>query len=64
MLSVKLLREDGFCDAVKFQDSDTSDLYAWEAPSSKRRSSAVASKLGLLLTKSHGPYASCETVTV
>ena len=28
MLHVKLLREDAFCDAVKFQDRDTFELYA------------------------------------
>ena len=28
MLHVKLLREDGFCDAVKLQDRDTFELYA------------------------------------
>ena len=28
MLHVKLLREDGFCDAVKLQDHDTFELYA------------------------------------
>ena len=59
MLHVKLLGEDGFCDAVKLQDRD---MYAWQASSSKRHSSAAASKLDLLRTKSHGPYASCGTV--
>ena len=52
MLHVKLLREDGFCDAVELQDRDTFELYAWEAPTWKRHSSAVSSKLDLRRTKS------------
>ena len=52
MLHVKLSREDGFFDAVKLQDLDTFELYALEASSWKRHSSAVASKLDLLRTKS------------
>ena len=52
MLHVNLLREDGFCDAVKLQDRGTFELYAREAPSWNRHSSAVASKLDLVRTKS------------
>ena len=63
MLHVKLLREDGFCDAARLQHRDTFELHAWQASSRKRHSSAVASKLDLLCTqvsrllmrmKSHG----------
>ena len=52
MLHVKLLREDGFCDAVELQDRDIFELYASEALSWKRLSLAVASELYLLRTKS------------
>ena len=52
MLHLKLLREDGFCDSVELQDRDTFELYAWGASFWKRDSSAVASKLDLLRTKS------------
>ena len=52
MLHEELVRGDGFCDAVKLQDRDTYELNAWEAPSWKRHSSAVASKPDLLHTKS------------
>ena len=48
----KAVKEEGFCDAVKLQDRDTFELHACEASSWKRHSSADASKLGLLRTKS------------
>ena len=54
MLHVKLLREEGFCDAVRLKDRDTFELYAGEASSWKRHSSAVDSKHYLLRAKSHG----------
>ena len=52
MLHVKLLEEDGFRDAVKLQDRNTFELYACEASSWKRQSSAFASKLDQLCTRS------------
>ena len=52
MVHVKLLTEDGFCDAVKLQDRDTFERYVQEASTWKRHSSAVASKVDLLRTKS------------
>ena len=48
MLYVKLLREEEFCGAARFQDHDTFELYAWQASSWKRHTSAVAPKLDLV----------------
>ena len=52
MLHVKLFSEDEFCDAGRLQNRNTFELYAWEASSWKRHSSAVAPKLDLMRTKS------------
>ena len=47
MLDVKVLREEGFCVAVRLQDRDTFELSACEASSWK-------TVLDLLRTKPHG----------
>ena len=52
MLYVKLLREDGFCDAVRLKGRDALELYAWNSPSWELNSLAIASKLNLLRAKS------------
>ena len=51
MLHVKLLNEDGYCDAAGLQDRDAVELYAWQASSWKRQASTVASEIDLPRTQ-------------
>ena len=51
MLHAEQLREDEFCDALRLQDLDAFELYAWQDSPWKRHCTAVASKLGILCTQ-------------